>query len=339
MAHPTIGIEINQHDVRIADANFRNSVVYLQALGIADSVSEFFTNAESDATIQKQSQVIHKLHSDLRLAQKRVNVVIPDTVSYSQIIEMPILPEKELISAVRYQADEFIPMSIDDTYLDLEVLGTDEEKDKMSLLITAAPKRIVDGVFRTIQSAGLEPLRLETEVCSIGRLVSEIMHSRDIKETYCVLNLGFSGSSLYFVDNTTHTIEFVKNIKVGYDIVVREVMVNLNLDNTHSAETLHKPDEQAKAVMDAMMTSIKELAQEISRSVDIYTHRKNQPVTRLFTVNYASQIYGSTAILAELTKLYVEPLPLNTVYVPNSVLKVFSAEITEFASVVATSIL
>ncbi len=339
MAQPLIGIEINQHDIRIADASFRNKVVYLQALGITDSVPEYFVNTEADVTVQKQAQIVQKLYSDLRLTRKHVNVVIPDTVSYSQVIEMPILPEGELIQAVRYQADEFIPMSIDQTYLDLEVLGTNEDAGKMSLLITAAPKRIVDGVFRTIQQAGLEPNRLETEVCSIGRLVSEIMKSRDLKETYCVLNLGYAGSSVYFVDNTTHTIELIKNIKVGYDIIVKEVMVNLNLDSTHASETLHKPEDKAQAVMDAMMTSVKELAVEISRSVDVYTHKKNLPVTRLFTVNYASQIYGFTAVLADLTKLYVEPLPLNTVYVPNSVLKVFSAEITEFASAVATSIL
>lgn len=338
MANSTIGIEINQHDVRIADAHFRNKVVYLQALGITDSLGQFFANIEAEVTVQKQAQIIHNLHSDLKLSHKQVNVVIPDTVSYSQIIEMPILPEKELVAAVKYQADEFIPMSIDDTYLDLEVLSTNTDAGKMSILITAAPKRIVDGIFRTIQFAGLEANRLETEVCSIGRLVSEIMKSRDLKEAYCVLNLGYSGSSLYFIDNTTHTIEFIKNTKVGYEIILKEIMVNLNLDSTNAATVLHKPNERAKDVMDAMITSIRELAAEIGRSVDAYVHKKNLPVTRIFTVNYASQVYGLTATMAELTKLYVEPLPLNTVYVPNSVLKVFSAEITEFASVVSTSI-
>ncbi len=339
MAISPIGLEINENHIRIADAHFRSKVVYLQALGVTDSLPQFFVNIDSDITIQKQAQIIHKLYSDLKLSNKQVNVVIPDTLSYSQIIDMPIMPEKDLISAVRYQADEFIPMSIDETYLDLEVLQTNTETQKISILIAAAPKKIVDGVFRTIQLAGLEANRLETEVCSIGRLVSEIMKSKSLKEAYCVLNLGYSGSSLYFIDNTTHTIEFIKSTKVGYEIILKEVMVNLNLDMVSAIAILHKPNERSKEVFDAILTSVRELSTEIQRSVDVYVHKKNLPVTRIFTVNYASQIYGFTAIIAELTKLYVEPLPLNTVYVPNTVLKVFSSEITEFASVVSTSIL
>ena len=339
MAVSPIGVEINENHMRMADAHFRDKVVYLQALGVTDSLPQYFVNIEADITVQKQAQIIRKLYTDLKLTNRQVNVVIPDTLSYSQIIEMPILPEKELVSAVRFQADEFIPMNIDETYLDLEVLMTDQEAKKMSILIAAAPKKLVDGVFRTIQLAGLEANRLETEVCSIGRLVSEIMKSKLLKEAYCVLNLGYTGSSLYFIDNTNHTIEYIKSTKVGYEIILKEVMVNLNLDSTNAASILHKPGERGKEVLDAMLTSLRELSTEIQRSVDVYVHKKNLPITRTFTVNYASQIYGFTAIIAELTKLYVEPLPLNTVYVPNSVLKVFSSEITEFASVVSTSIL
>lgn len=339
MAISPIGVEINENHIRMADAHFRDRVVYLQALGVTESLPQYFPNIDSDITVQKQAQIINKLYADLRLNNKQVNVVIPDTLSYSQIIEMPILPEKELISAVRYQADEFIPMSIDETYLDLEVLRTDQDAKKISILIAAAPKRIVDGVFRTIQLAGLQANRLETEVCSIGRLVSEIMKSKSLKEAYCVLNLGYSGSSLYFIDNLNHTIEFIKSTKVGYEIILKEVMINLNIDTASAVGLIHKPNDRGKVVMDAMLTSVRELTSEIHRSVDLYVHKKNLPVTRIFTVNYASQIYGFTAIISELTKLYVEPLPLNTVYVPNTVLKVFSSEITEFASVVSTSIL
>lgn len=336
---PSFGIEINENKIRIADARFRGGVVYLQALGITDSTQLFFPNISSDIVIQKQAQVIHTLCGDLKITNKQANVVVPDAISYTQIVDMPVLPEKELVSAVRYQADEFIPMNIDETYLDIEVLRTDTQANTMSILIAAAPKKIVDGVFRTIQLAGLEPNRLETEVCAIGRLVSEVMKSKALKEAYCVLNLGFSGSSLYLIDNVTHSVEFIRTSKIGYDLILKEVMVNLNLDMTNALAMLHKPNERANDVVNAILTSLKELAVEVQRSVDVYVHKKNLPVTRIFVVNYASQIYGFTALMSQLTKLYVEPLPLNTVYVPNTVLKVFSSEITEFASVVSTTIL
>jgi len=335
----SVGIEIDENRIRVADAHFKDGVVFLQALGLTESVPSFYSNVDSDIVQQKQAQALRTLYTDLKITNTSANLVLPDTLTYSQVVNMPILPEKELVSAIRYQADEFIPMNIDDTYLDLEVLRTDQKNDLLSILIVAAPKKIVDGIFHTVELAGLQPNKLETQVCAIGRLLSEIMKTKTYNEAYCVLNLGYSGSSLYLVDNTSHSIEFIRASKIGYELILREVMANLNLDITNAATILHKPNERSSEVVNSMSTSLRELSAELQRSIDAYVHKSNIPVTRIFTVNYSSQIYGFTGLVAEITKLFVEPLPLNTVYVPNTVLKVFSSEITEFASVVSTTII
>ncbi|MFO0703553.1 MAG: pilus assembly protein PilM [Patescibacteria group bacterium] len=337
MATVPIGLEINENRIRIADARFKDGVIYLQALGLSETLPMFFANASSDIAIQKQAMIIHTLCTDLKIANKPVNVVLPDSITYSQIVETPVLAEKELITAIRYLADEFIPMNIDETYLDLEILKTDTVANKLEILIVAAPKRIVDGVFKAVELSGLTPNRLETEVSAVGRLVSEVMKTKDFKEAYCIVNVGYTGSSIYLIDNSTHRLVFIRSSKMGYDLILKEVMVNLNLDQSNAATILQKPGERSEQVINAIMTSAKEIANEIKRIVDVFVHKNNVPVNRVFTVNYSSQIYGFTALLERLTGLNSEPLPLNTVYVPNTVLKVFSSEITEFASVVSTT--
>lgn len=339
MANIPIGIEINENRIRMADARFKDGVIYLQALGVAESLPQYFTNISMDIAIQKQAMVINTLYSDLKLTSKQVNVVLPDTVTYSQIVETPILAEKELINSIRYLADEFIPMNINDTYLDLEILKTDTITNKLEVLIVAAPKRIVDGIYRTLDLAGLTPHRLETEVSAIGRLVSEVMRTKDTNESYCIINVGYTGTSVYIVDNLSRRLVFIRNSKLGYELFQKEVMVNLNLDQKVASQILQKPGDRSDEVLGAIMTSIKELSEEIRRVVDVYTHKNNIPVSRIFTVNYSSQIYGLTPLLGQLTGLVSEPLPISTVYVPNSVLKVFSSEITEFTSAVSTTMI
>lgn len=339
MAQVPIGLEINENRVRIADARFKDGVIYLQALGLSETLPMFFANASSDLAIQKQAMIIHTLCTDLKIANKPVNVVLPDSITYSQIVETPVLAEKELITSIRYLADEFIPMNIDETYLDLEILKTDTVANKLEILIVAAPKRIVDGVFKAVELAGLTPNRLETEVSAVGRLVSEVMRTKNFKEAYCIVNVGYTGSSIYLIDNTTHRLVFIRSSKTGYDLILKEVMVNLNLDLANAAAILQKPGERGEQVINAIMTSVKEVSTEIKRIVDVFVHKNNVPVNRVFTVNYSSQIYGFTPLIEKLTGLHSEPLPLNTVYVPNTVLKVFSSEITEFASVVSTTMI
>lgn len=339
MSTQPFAIEINESEIRMADARFQDGVVFLQALGSADSVPNFLTTCDTEVTQQKQAQAINALYADMKIKSKVAHVIIPDMVTYAQIIDTPILPEKELITAIRYQADEFIPMRIEDTYLDLEILHEDAEAKKLRILIVAAPKRMVDGVYRTIEFAGLEPQRLETEISAIGRLVSEIMKSRSVKEGYCVLNVGFSGSSLYVIDNISNTLVFHRTCKVGFDLILKEIITNLNMSEGQARALLKEPGEKRADVATSIATSLKELSAEVDHIVEVYTRRYNLPVTHIFSMNFSSYIADFNRLLSAFSSYHVESLPLNTVYVPNPVLKVFSNEISGFASTVSSILL
>ena len=85
---------------------------------------------------------------------------------------MPKLKEKELIAAIRYQADEFIPMAIDETNLDLEVLKEDDKTNKMLIFIVASPKKLVEKIQKTVEMADFVPTTLENELSAVARLTS-----------------------------------------------------------------------------------------------------------------------------------------------------------------------
>lgn len=336
MSSLPLAIEINENITRIADAQYQNEVVLLQSLGSSDTIPSYFSGCWTEIVQQRQAQVIQHLAAELKVADRLVNVVIPDSVAYAQIIETPILAEKDLITAIRYQADEFIPMNVDDTYLDLEILQEDTTTNKLSILIVAAPKKMVDGVYKTIQLAGFEPNRLETEISAVGRLVSEIMRVRDVKEGYCIFNLGYSGSSIYMVNSLTNTLVFHRSCRVGFELIQKEIMTNLNIEKAQALQMLLDPKERRGEMVHVVMASMKDLASEINRIVDVYTRRYNLPVSRIYTINFTSYMPDFGRILTELTHYQIQPLPLNTVYVPNPVLKVFSSEITGFAAAVSS---
>ncbi len=339
MSSLPFAIEIDEHTTRIADARYDEGIVFLQSLGTIATATAYFSAVDSEAMQQKQAQIIHSLATDLKIGSRQANVIIPDAVAYAQIVEMPILSEADLISAIKYQADEFIPMKVEDTYLDLEILKQDTKNNKLSILIVAAPKKTVDGIYKTIELAGFEPNRLETEVSAVGRLLSEVMKSRDLTEGYCVLNLGYSGSSIYVVDNVSKALVFNRSCKVGFNIIQREIMTNLNISEPEALELLLHPGQRRAEVVGAIITSLRELASEVGRIVDVYNHKYNLPVSHIFTINYTSYITDFARILSELSKYHVEPLPLKTIYAPNPVMKVFSSEITGFAAAVSATYL
>lgn len=328
-------IEIGEQVTRIADARFENDVVFLQALGSTETTQSYLSGADSELQQQKQAHIIHSLVSDLKITTKQVNVVIPDTMAFAQIIETPILPEKDLVSAIRYQADEFIPMNIDDTYLDLEILHQDDKAAKLSLLIVAAPKRLVDGIYKTIELVGLEPMRLETEVSCVGRLVSEVMRAKQVDTGYLIVNFGYIGSSIYLIDTATNSLVFHRSCKIGYELMFKELMINLNLTQAQALDLLHDPGERRAEVAQAIATTMRELTVEIERMADVYTRRYGTTVSRIYTINYSVMVSDFDRMLTELAHRTTQALPLSTVYMPNPVLKAFSTEISGFASAIS----
>jgi hypothetical protein len=122
-------------------------------------------------------------------------------------------------------------------------------------------------------------------------------------------------------------------------MIQREIMTNLNITEPEALELLLRPGQKRAAVVGAIITSMRELAAEVSRIVDVYNHKYNLPVSHIFTINYTSYITDFSRILSELSKYRVEPLPLKTIYAPNPVMKVFSSEITGFAAAVSATFL
>ena len=336
MKPPLFAIEINESVTRIASARFENGVVFLESIGTTDTEPGFFTTIDTSLIQQKQAHIIHTLCTDLKISSKHVNVVIPDAVSYAQVLETPILSESDLVSSIRYQADEFIPMKVEDTYLDLEILKQDTDAGKLDILIVAAPRKMVDGIYRSIELAGLTPARLETEVSAISRLVSEVMQVKQVHEGYCILNMGYSASSLYVIDTNTSALVFYKTCKIGFDLVLREIMTNLNITKEAAIALLAEPGTKRSEVVTSISTSLKELGHEVDRLVEAYTRRFSLPVQHIFSINFSSYISDFNRLMTSFTSYQVESLPLNTVYVPNPVVKAFSSEITGFASVVSS---
>ena len=115
--------------------------------------------------IEDEVTQIRKLIGSLKIS-KNVSLIIPDALTYSQILTMPFLNEKELISAIKYQADQFIPMPIEET-IDIEVIEEitgENKKEKSLLLIVAAPKKVIEKVQTTAELAGLNPESVENEL-------------------------------------------------------------------------------------------------------------------------------------------------------------------------------
>lgn len=335
MSEVAFSVEINERLTRMSDLRLTKGKIELLSLGSYETASNYF-DTDNQLVMERQAEIIKRLHDNLRIKKKEVNVVIPDSHTYSQIIDMPKLKEKELIAAIRYQADEFIPMAIEDTYLDIEILREDKRNKKLLVLIVAAPKKIVDNVYSTVEKAGLVPASLENEMSSAGRFFSEVVTVT--KDPYLIVNIGYNTTSIYLIDGSSQLIIFARTIKIGLDLFVKDLKVNLNWDEHKILEAL-KQIGLAKAgsinLGSIVLPILKELINEIEKFKSIAQQNLQLQVRSIFLYNFDNQIAYLAPYLEAYFKIPVRSAPLQNAIIVNPIAKSFATELSSYVSVIS----
>ena len=93
MANSSFGIDIGEKYTRIVDLSYDNGKINLFKYGDGKHGTKFFSD-DTEKSIENQSEVIAKLCSDLKIIKKKVSIIIPDSQSFSQILEFAKLNEK-----------------------------------------------------------------------------------------------------------------------------------------------------------------------------------------------------------------------------------------------------
>ncbi len=161
---------------------------------------------------------------------------LPEERSFFQIIEIPKVKSSKLKNVIEYEAEDFIPLSVNETYLDFQIIS--EKRESLQVLISALPKKIIDPHVSALKKAGLFPVVAEIEsISTVRSLVADrkgcgpllLIDIGDEKTILTILSKGviiFSSYLLVSSRDFTQRIAKEKNIsfkeadklKIGYGI-------------------------------------------------------------------------------------------------------------------------
>ncbi len=269
MADNYFCLDIGERFTKVADIKKTNDTLEIASLGkIETNVNFYSTDIEKDLNIQSQN--IKKLVDSLKITKKNINVVIPGSFTYNQILVMPALNEKELISAIKYQADQFIPMPIEETNIDIEIIDEYKTEEKLLILIVAAPKRLIEKIQTTVELSGLVPESIENELSASSRFVSVFSKKllSQSKNGLILANFGLNSTSLAYFQDENLTLKESHNFAIGYSLFLKEIQVNTDSDNKKAGEILLSYDKKAASSYPVDVIAgplIREFTQELKR--------------------------------------------------------------------------
>jgi len=167
---PLFGLDIGYRTIKVMQLQYNGSKHVVEGYGIA----AYDQTAVQDGVIvdfDKIAGSIHKLFSSGltgEISTRRTAVSVPASRTYSRILSLPILAEKDIEEAVRLEAEQYIPVPIDDLYIDFMIVNRTAKT--MDVLAVAVPKRVIDSYVSLCKILNLEPVVLESTTGATNRL-------------------------------------------------------------------------------------------------------------------------------------------------------------------------
>jgi type IV pilus assembly protein PilM len=309
---PLFGLEIGHGSMKVMQVATGSNQAGAKQVAprlVGYGATTFDTASQKDGVIV-QPEIVAKAASDLfrnhlvgDITTRRVAIAIPAYRTFTRSLRLPKLKAKELDEAVQLEAEQYIPLPLEELYLDYEVVG--QADSGMELLAVATPRNIVDSYLDLACILGLEAVLIEPTLGSLGRLFSLDSQS-DIPAI--IINLGSVSSDISIFDGQmliTGTVQgggedFTRSIQDKLGVTPREAAT---IKTRYGLGVSKKQSE----IKDALAPILQEIVKEIRRMVRYYTERYSakRPIEQIITLGGGANMPGLDEYLTETLHLAV----------------------------------
>ncbi len=222
-----------------------------------------------------------------KLGTNHVIASLPEQKAFLRVIDMPLMSQDDLKSAVIYEAENYVPMPIEEIRLDFQVISSLKEKSgHCQVLIVALPKKIVESYVSCLEGANLEVMALEIESLAISRA---LLGKENLFRPYIIINLGaaktdfivFSGGSLRFVSSIPvssfgFTQIISENLSIGLaeaeELKIKYGLMKRVKDGKMSSlmDEKNKKESEERMVFESLIPALVDLTQQIKRHIEYY---------------------------------------------------------------------
>jgi type IV pilus assembly protein PilM len=154
-----VGLDIDATGI-VAASVAVNGRVRIERAAFAPLESGIIRDGEV-ADVDGLAEALKTLYRENKGLDKRVRVGLANQKIVVRVVDLPYLEDaKELEAAVRFQAQDQLPMPLEHAVLDhqaLEVVNDDTAGRRQRVLLVAARREMVERVLAALRAAGLKP--------------------------------------------------------------------------------------------------------------------------------------------------------------------------------------
>jgi len=313
-----IGIDVGSNAIRLVQLKKVGDKYSLVSFGSAQ-LPPNVSQSDSKLDMQKVAQVMQQLVKSSKVSTKSVVTALPGSAVFSTVIKMPPMSQSELSQAVKYQAEQNIPLKVEDVRIDWQIVRKNNETGESAVMVVAAPKAKVERTMELFGMAELDVVYLETTPIATARALSKTSDP-----LFMIVDIGGSKTELSIVENGV--VSHVRTMPSAGYAMTRSIAQNLGLDSTQAEQFKLKfglsQDKLEGQVLKSMRPILGTITDEIQRSIKFYQEQYGNNVGRIV-------LTGGGSRMPELTSYIKSILNIEVVYGNPWGRIVFQPELTE----------
>ena len=170
-APPPVGLDIGTDFIRAAQVKQSGSGIVLTAYG---SVSMPFGAVVEGEIVDPEavSGALKDLWKRMGIRTKDVSIGVSNQKVVVRLIDLPFMEHDELAGAIQYQAQDYIPIPIEEAIIDFQIIGdymTPADEHMMEVLLVAAQRDMIGAAVSAVEGAGLRLSQVDVTAFALVR--------------------------------------------------------------------------------------------------------------------------------------------------------------------------
>ncbi len=303
---PVFGLDLGFSSGKVMQVIPHNNHHVVSGYGVAD----YDPKAIENGVIVDHETIAKALHDMFEnnivgeISTRRVVFAVPAARTFSRVLMLPKLANKDIPDAVRLEAEQYIPVPIDDLYLDYEVIRKSDKNTEVWAV--AVPKKLVDSYVMLGKLLGLEVVAMETTTSACSRLFA-YTDTHDVPTV--LIDFGSVSSDITVYDQG---IVVTGTIPGGGDDVTNLISKNLGVSRQEASIikakyglNVSKKQTQVQTALDPLLA---QLIKEIKRMIRYYEERtsnQQHKIAQVVTIGGGANVPGLSEYMTNALRLPV----------------------------------
>ena len=315
MATRVVGVDLGSYGVRAVELSLSGGEATLERFAQVTLPPGAIRDGEVvDAAAVSAS--VRRLWTEGGFKGKKVVIGVANQRVIVRMAEMPAMSEEDFTSALRFEAQDLIPIPVDDAILDFQILddvvdNTDGEA-RMRVLLAAAQRDMVRSHLAAVEGAGLHASAVDVVPFALVRALNANAPAFDF-DTRAEAIVCIGGGVTNVVVHERGVPRFVRVLLVGgddvTDAIVRELDVQIDeAEALKRRADISSPDPLVARAGQVVRDRVAPLVEEIRGSLDYYMAQSQSVVIdRLLVTGGGSRMAGLMERLQSQVGARVEP--------------------------------